>query len=101
MARIFRVGTIQPEQLPVITNYVTRAASESVAAHEADNLRAILRYARIPEEHAEQFWRRVLDVVNEFSTLPRSGDTVFGFVAALYPTDHPTLPAPQPDDEES
>jgi hypothetical protein len=24
--------------------------------------------------------------------LPRSGETVYGFVAGLYPTDHPTLP---------
>jgi len=100
-ARIFYVGTIQPDQLPVITNYLTQAAAESVPAHEADNLRAFLRYARIPEERAEQFWRRVFDVVNEFSTLPRSGDTVFGFVAALYPTDHPTLPDPQPNEKES
>ncbi len=31
-------------------------------------------------------------VVREFSQLPRSGDTVYGFAAGLYPTDYPTLP---------
>ena len=100
-ARIFYVGTIQPDQLPMITNYLTAAAAESVAAHEADNLRALLRYVRIPDDRAEQFWRRVFEVVNEFSALPRSGDTVYGFVAGLYPTDHPSLPDPDPTDKET
>jgi DNA-binding transcriptional ArsR family regulator len=95
-ARIFYVGRIQPDQLPMITNYLTEAAAESVAAHEADNLRAFLRYVRIPDDRAEQFWRRVFEVVKEFSALPRSGDTVYGFVAGLYPTDHPSLPDPDP-----
>jgi DNA-binding transcriptional ArsR family regulator len=99
-ARIFYVGTIQPDQLPMITNYLTQAAAESVPAHEADDLRALLRYARIPEDRAEQFWRRVFEVVNEFSALPRSGEVVYGFVAALYPTDHPTLPDPEPTEKE-
>ncbi len=100
-ARIFSVGKIQPDQLPMITNYLTEAAAESVAAHEADNLRAVLRYVRIPDDRAEQFWRRVFEVVNEFSALPRSGDTVYGFVAGLYPTDHPSLPDPDPTDKET
>ena len=29
--------------------------------------------------------------------LPREGDTVYGIVAGLYPTDHPTLPDPGRD----
>jgi len=55
----------------------------------------VLRYARIPNEQAERFWRRVFDVVNEFSQLPRSGEQVFGFVVGMYPTEHPTLPDPK------
>jgi DNA-binding transcriptional ArsR family regulator len=94
-ARIFYVGAIQPEQLSTVTNLLPIAAAESIPAHEADDLRAILRYARIPEERAAEFWDRVFRLVNEFMQLPRSGDTVFGFVAGLYPTDHPTLPDPQ------
>ncbi len=42
----------------------------------------------------EEFWKRVADLADEFSTLERSVDTVYGFVAAIYPTGHPTLPAP-------
>jgi hypothetical protein len=91
-AKIFYVGKIAPGQLPLSTNYLAVAARESAPAHEADNVRAIMRYARIPDSSAETFWRRVFELVDEFSQLPRDGDTVFGFVAAVYPTDHPTLP---------
>jgi hypothetical protein len=38
------------------------------------------------------FWERVLDLTREFSQLPRSGETVYGFVAGLYPTGYPALP---------
>ena len=43
------------------------------------------------------FWRRVEEVVREFSELPREGDEVYGFAAGLYPTDHPALPEPGPE----
>src|SRR5215207_1514497 len=69
-ARIFYVGVIQPEQLPVITNHLSVAAAESGPAHAADDLRAIMRYARIPDERAEEFWHRVFALVNEFGQLP-------------------------------
>jgi DNA-binding transcriptional ArsR family regulator len=91
-ARIFYVGAIQPEQASGLTNLLSRAAAESTAAHEADDLRAVVRHARIPRERAAEFWDRVFEVTREFSELPRSGDTVYGFVAGLYPTDYPALP---------
>ncbi len=79
---------------PVCINGLSVAAAESVPAHEADRLYTTLRHARIPAETASQFWRRVEALIREFTQLPRSGDTVFGFAAGLYPTDHPTLPEP-------
>jgi DNA-binding transcriptional ArsR family regulator len=91
-ARIFYVGAIQPEQASGLINLLSRAAAESTAAHEADDLRAVVRHARIPRERAAEFWDRVFEVTREFSELPRSGDTVYGFVAGLYPTDYPALP---------
>jgi DNA-binding transcriptional ArsR family regulator len=91
-ASIFYVGVIRPEQVAMITNYLSVAAVESAPAHEADDLRAILRHARIPRERAAEFWERVFELVREFTRLPRSGETVYGFVAGLYPTQHPTLP---------
>src|SRR6478672_3499433 len=92
-ARIFYVGAIAPEQARYLTNFLAEAAAESAPAARADTLRAILRHARIGVEHATAFWDRVFELVAEFSSLPRTGDTVYGFVAGLYPTEHPSLPA--------
>jgi DNA-binding transcriptional ArsR family regulator len=91
-ARIFYVGQIQPEQLSVIPNILVDAAAESVPAHEADRLRAIVRQARISRKQAAEFWDRLFELTREFSALPRSGDETFRFVAGLYPTEYPSLP---------
>jgi hypothetical protein len=96
-ARIFYVGVIRPDQARMLTNYLSVAAAESGPAHGADDLQAILRHARIPRERAAEFWERVLALTREFMRLPRSGETVYGFAAGLYPTEHPTLPGQ--DDE--
>lgn len=91
-ARIFYVGEIDPEQAAGLTNILGVAAADSRAAHEDDSLRAILRRARISRERAAEFWDRVFELTHEFGQIPRSGDTVYAFVAGLYPTDYPTLP---------
>jgi DNA-binding transcriptional ArsR family regulator len=96
-ARIFYVGVIQPEQVSQLTNLLSVAATESNPAHEADDLRAIIRHARIPRDRAAEFWERVFTLTHEFMELPRSGDTVYGFIAGLYPTEYPTLPARDDD----
>jgi DNA-binding transcriptional ArsR family regulator len=100
-ARVFYVGVVErPGEDPttVHANALSVAAAESVSAHEADQLRSILRHARIPAQSATEFWERVVDALTrEFAQLPRSGDTVHAFAAGLYPTDYPTLP--DPDDE--
>jgi DNA-binding transcriptional ArsR family regulator len=99
-ARVIYVGVVEkPGEDPttVHANSLSVAAAESVPAHEADDLRSILRHARIPRERVREFWQRVEPLVREFSELPRSGDTVYGFVVGLYPTDFPTLPEPDDD----
>ena len=96
-ARVFYVGVVnRPGEDPttVHANALSVAAAESVPAHEADDLRSILRHARIPAQRAAEFWDRVDALTREFAQLPRSGDTVYGFAAGLYPTDYPTLPDP-------
>jgi DNA-binding transcriptional ArsR family regulator len=95
-ARLFFVGKVPLEEITPLpwTNYLTDAATESMAAYHADTMFALLRHARIPRETAVAFWSRVDEVVREFAQLPRGGDTVFGLVVGLYPTDHPTLPEP-------
>jgi DNA-binding transcriptional ArsR family regulator len=91
-ARIFYVGQIEPEQLSAIPNILVDAAAESVPAHEADRLRAIVRQARISRKDAADFWDRLFALTREFSALPRSGEETFRFVAGLYPTEYPSLP---------
>jgi DNA-binding transcriptional ArsR family regulator len=83
---------------PGCINGLSVAAAESVPAHEADKLYTTIRHARIPAQTAAQFWKRVDALIREFTQLPRSGDTVYGFAAGLYPTEHPTLPEEAPDD---
>ena len=99
-ARVFYVGVVnRPGEDPttVHANALSVAAAESVPAHEADDLRSLVQHARIPAERAAEFWERVQALTREFSQLPRSGDTVYGFASGLYPTDYPTLP--DADDE--
>jgi DNA-binding transcriptional ArsR family regulator len=93
-ARMFYVGVIQPGdgRPPVSFNNLSLAAAESAPAHDADDLRATIRHARIPRERAAEFWDRVFELIHEFMQLPRSGDTVYGLVVGLYPTEYPTLP---------
>jgi DNA-binding transcriptional ArsR family regulator len=88
-ARLFYVGIVnRPGEDPttVHANALSVAAAESLPAHEADRLRSILRHARIPRENAAEFWERVKDLASEFAQVPRTGDTVYGFAAGLYPT---------------
>lgn len=94
-ARTFMVGVANKpgdDPLAVHANALSVAAAESVAAHEADDLRSVIRHARISREHVREFWDRVVTLSEAYAQLPRSGDTVFGFAAGLYSTDHPTLP---------
>ncbi len=49
------------------------------------------RVARIPVEHALEFSERIKALAEEFMSLPRSGDVAYGFLAGVYPTDHPTF----------
>lgn len=98
VARSISVGIPdQPWQTHPELNRLSWAAAESVPAHEADDLRALLLHARIQREQVREFWRRVDQLAGEFTRIPREGETVYGFVAGLYPTDVPTLPEPDPD----
>src|SRR2546425_9203278 len=61
-ARVFYVGVVnRPGEDPttVHANALSVAAAESVSAHESDDLRSILRHARIPRKDAAEFWERV------------------------------------------
>ena len=86
--------------LPADFNDFEVAAKESAQAYEIGQLRAFIRHARIAEDRAAEFWRRIDQAIHEFDRLPRSGDTVYGFAVGLYPIfDYPTLP-PRPNEAE-
>lgn len=95
-ARVFHVGEIRPGQLGTVSNTLVEAANESGPAHRSDDLRALLRHARIPRDRAAEFWTDVVELARKFSALPRDGDTAYAFVAGLYPSDHPSLPPASP-----
>ena len=71
------------------TTFLDQAVAE---AGRADEQLSTIRHARIPEDRAEEFFARVNQLAEEFTTLPREGDVIYGFIASVYPTDHPTLP---------
>lgn len=95
-ARMFYVGLGRHSDgvdLPADFNDFEVAAKESLGAYEAGQMRSFIRHARISEEQAAEFWKRIDMVIHEFDQLPRSGDTTYGFTVGLYPiNDYPTLP---------
>jgi DNA-binding transcriptional ArsR family regulator len=72
-ARTFYVGQVPLEEVtpPPWTNDLVEAAAESIPAYQADQMRALRRHARISPERAAGFWRRIDEVVREFTQLPR------------------------------
>jgi DNA-binding transcriptional ArsR family regulator len=94
-ARMFYVGVergADGDDLPGGFNDFEVAAGESVAAFHDGKLWGFIRHARISEEQASEFWKRMAELVAEFEQLPRSGNTVYGFAVGVYPTDLPGLP---------
>ena len=94
-ARMFYVGverSSEGDELPLDFNDFEVAARESASAYRDRKLWGFIRHARISEEQASEFWKRMAELVAEFEQLPRSGETVYGFAVGVYPTDHPTLP---------
>jgi DNA-binding transcriptional ArsR family regulator len=91
--RTIIMGKTSTPEGAVRQNFLAEAQAEAVTEGSGDMV-STLRHARIPAEHAEAFFGRVARLADEFTMLPRSGDSVYGFVAAVYRTDHPTLPEP-------
>jgi len=81
--------------------FLTSAASEYAKASQGEEelihhtMISTLRYARIPNERAREWALRLGELSQEFVSEERSGDTTFGLLVALYPTDRPHLPDPE------
>ena len=58
---------------------------------------SVLGHARVPASHAEEFARRVTELVDQFEVEPVPGERVYAFVAAVFRTNLPELPE-EPDE---
>jgi DNA-binding transcriptional ArsR family regulator len=74
-------------------HFLTHAAAEYAKASRDDpGLLSTLRHARIPTARAEEWNARLTDLAAEFTAEHRGGETTYGLLIALYPTDWPHLP---------
>lgn len=78
--------------------FLTAAAAEFAKVSERmpeidqNVVMSTLTYARIPDEKAAEWLLRLADLVQEFSSERRGGETTYALLAAFYPTDRPHLP---------
>lgn len=70
------------------------AAASEIDPDLGEEYMETMRHVRLPREDAEEFFERVVALAEELTRRPRRGDTMYGFVAAVYPTDLPVLPDP-------
>jgi DNA-binding transcriptional ArsR family regulator len=81
--------------------FLTSAASEYAKAAQGEDelihntMVSTLRYARIPNDRATEWALRLGELSQEFVSEERGGETTFGLLVALYPTDRPHLPDPK------
>ncbi len=78
--------------------FLTSAAAEygkAAAQFKVDGeqpMMSTLRYARIPKERSHEWVMRLSELTQEFASELRGGETTYGLLVALYPTDRPHLP---------
>jgi DNA-binding transcriptional ArsR family regulator len=90
--RVGRTIVFRPEHVDRPRMFKLEEALQE-AVHDPDHPLPLttVRRVRIPVERAVEFSQRVIDLAEDFVELPRGGDTVYGFVAGVYPTDLPVL----------
>ena len=90
--RVGRTIQFRTSQTPDDPMWFIHDALRSVRLRDEDALPMFTsRVARIPAERAVEFSERVVELAQEFIAMPRGGDTVYGFLAGVYPTDHPAF----------
>lgn len=90
--RVGRTILFENSPKPSEAMWFVHDALRSMQVIEGDPLPMFTsRVVRIPTERAVEFSERVVELAEEFISLPRDGDTVYGFLAGVYPTDLPTL----------
>lgn len=92
-ARVFLFHDVGEAQ-GVPERTLARAAAElgTVPIESALPRTANIRYARIPEERADEWRQRLEKLLLEFAQQPRGGDVTYAVVVGVYPTQWPALP---------
>lgn len=72
-------------------DFIVEAIGEMRLPRDDETAFFTLRHARLSVEQLEEFGRRLQALAEEFAATPRSGITVYGFIAGVYPTDRPSL----------
>ena len=71
--------------------FLTEMMQEMREPLEDEAAMVTLRHARIPHDRANEFAAEMLRIGEEFAALERGGETVYGFIVGVYPTDRPSL----------
>jgi DNA-binding transcriptional ArsR family regulator len=81
-----------------VSRQLRRAADEAAAVPAPTDLAITggVRYARIPEDRAQEWARRLHGLLDEFDREPRQGEQAYALAVGLYPTDRPRLSADDP-----
>jgi DNA-binding transcriptional ArsR family regulator len=101
-ARTYLLGDKMDPGFEMAANHFLTTAIAEYAAFPRDaevGPFSTLRYARIPDERADEWQERLTDLVHDFTAEERDGETTFGLLVAMYPTDRPHLPDDGEEDE--
>ncbi|HEU4894478.1 MAG TPA: helix-turn-helix domain-containing protein [Acidimicrobiia bacterium] len=78
-------------------HFLQRASVEFSKVDETSHgLMSTLRYARIPDDRADEWVERLIELAEELTAEKRGGETTYGLLLAMYPTDRPHLPDESP-----
>jgi len=72
-------------------DFMVEAMGEMRRPTEDEEAFFTLRHARLDGERILEFRDRLQELAERFAAAPRGGETVYGFVAGVYPTDRPSL----------
>lgn len=94
VARTYLIGEKGDIGIDLAPDHFLQSAAVEFARVEDPSVGALstLRYARIPDERADEWATRLGELAEEFTTEKRGGETTFGLLLAMFPTDRPHLP---------
>jgi predicted ArsR family transcriptional regulator len=96
-ARTYLIGDSSEAGIELDPNhFLTKAVSEFSLIMDEDSVGHLssLRYARITDHRAREWEERLGTLLRDFTTEDRGGETTYGLLVAMYPTERPHLPDP-------